>query len=291
MNDFWIILTGCLVAIPCAILGCFLVLRKMVMVGDAISHAVLPGIVLAYMVTKEFDSMYMLIGAALIGMFTTFLIEFFHRAGGLQQDAAIGVTFTWMFAIGVILVSVFTSGTDLDQDCVLYGEILNIPFNRWITESGMDLGPISVWFLGILNIIVIMGVFIAYKELFITTFDPAFSLAIGISGVIWHYILMGSVSFVTVASFESVGAILVIAFLVAPAASAYLLTYQLKKMMFYAVGFGVLSVGIGYYFSYLFNCSTSGAIVTVNGIIFGVVLLTSKQGLFKRNQAEVISTP
>lgn len=290
MNDFWIILTGCLVAIPCAILGCYLVLRKMVMVGDAISHAVLPGIVLAYMVTKEFDSMYMLIGAALIGMFTTFLIEFFHRAGGLQQDAAIGVTFTWMFAIGVILVSVFTSGTDLDQDCVLYGEILNIPFNRWITADGLDLGPTSVWFLGILNIAILFGVIIAYKELFITTFDPAFSVAIGISGIIWHYVLMGSVSFVTVASFESVGAILVIAFLVAPAASAYLLTHELKKMMSYAVGFGVLSVGAGYYFSYLLNCSTSGAIVTVNGLIFGIVLMTSKQGVFKRNEVDALTS-
>ncbi len=273
MNEAWVIIAGLLVAIPCAILGCFLVLRKMVMVGDAISHAVLPGIVVAFMITRSFDSVYMIIGAAALGMFTTFLIEFFHRVGKVQNDASIGVTFTWLFAVGVILISVFLSGTDLDQDCVLYGEILTIPYNKWITASGMNLGPIAVWILGALNIIIISYVIIGFRGLMLTSFDVSFAAVIGINTILWHYSLMGAVSLVTVASFEAVGAILVIAFLVAPAASAYLLTTNLKPMIFLAVLFAIISVIVGYFASKWINGSTSSAIATCSGVIFAIALV------------------
>src|SRR5690554_6833283 len=141
MNDFWIILTGVLVALNCGLLGCFLILRKMAMIGDAISHAVLPGIVLAFLFTGSRDSVTMLIGAGSLGVLTTFLIEFFHKRGKLQTDASIGVTFTFLFAVGVILISVFAGKVDLDQDCVLYGEIAYVPLDLWITDTGFIMGP------------------------------------------------------------------------------------------------------------------------------------------------------
>lgn len=277
MTTFWIILTGCLVAIPCGLLGCYLVLRKMVMIGDAISHAVLPGIVIAFMITPKFDSFLMLLGAGMMGMLTTFLIEFFHQKGKLQEDASIGVTFTWLFAIGVILVSLFTKNSDLDQDCILYGEILNVPLNRWITAGGMDLGPASIWFLGGINLLVIGLIILAYKELLITTFDTAFSLAIGVSATLWHYVLMGTVSFVTVSAFESVGAVLVVAFLVTPPATAYLLTTNFKKMMILSSIFGVLSAIGGYYLSVILDSSTSAGMVTIAGFLFLLSFLFSPQ--------------
>src|SRR5688572_20221590 len=112
MNTFWIILTGSLAAVTCALLGCFLILRKMAMIGDAISHAVLPGIVIAFLLTGSREALPMLIGAGLLGVFSTFLIEFFHRTAKLQSDAAIGVTFTWLFALGIILISVFAGQVD-----------------------------------------------------------------------------------------------------------------------------------------------------------------------------------
>nr|WP_317170087.1 metal ABC transporter permease [Rhodocytophaga rosea] len=127
MNAFWIILAGSLVAVCCSLLGCYLILRKMAMVGDAISHAVLPGIVLAFLFTGSRDSVPMLLGAGILGVLCTFLIEFFHTKARLQTDASIGVTFTWLFALGVILITVFAGQVDLDQDCVLYGEIAYIP--------------------------------------------------------------------------------------------------------------------------------------------------------------------
>ena len=118
-----IIITAILVAAVSSIIGCFLVLRKMAMVGDAISHAVLPGIVIAFMLGGKMGSWYLLLGAAAFGLITTFLIEFFNKKGNVQQDAAIGVVFTSLFAVGIILISLYTRDVDLDQDCVLYGEL------------------------------------------------------------------------------------------------------------------------------------------------------------------------
>src|SRR5688572_30391349 len=154
MNDFYIILTACLVAISCALLGCFLILRKMAMVGDAISHAVLPGIVIAFLISGSRDSVTMLLGAGLIGILTTFLIEFFHKKAKLQTDASIGVTFTWLFAVGVVLISLFAGKVDLDQDCVLYGEIAYVPLDTIITEGG-SIGPRALYTMGIILTVII----------------------------------------------------------------------------------------------------------------------------------------
>lgn len=242
------------------------------MVGDAISHAVLPGIVIAYLITQSFQSIYMVVGAAIIGIITTFLIEFLHRKAKVQEDAAIGVTFTWMFSIGVILISVFTRGTDLDQDCVLHGEILNVPFNLWILDNGTNLGPVNVWTLGVINLFILSFVYFFFKQLYITTFDAAFASAMGISSSVWNYLLMGAISFVTVASFESVGAILVIAFIVAPAATAYLLTDNLKRMLTYSSLIGIVSSVLGYGLASLINADIASSITTVMGLLFGLTL-------------------
>ena len=139
MDTVWILLIGSLVATSCALVGCFLVLRRLSMLGDAISHAVLPGIVLAFMLTGSRNIGFMLIGTMAMGMLTAFLTDVLSRFGKLQSDAAMGVTFTWLFAIGVILVSKFTGMVDLDVDCVLYGEIVLAPLDviEWGGRGGM----------------------------------------------------------------------------------------------------------------------------------------------------------
>ncbi|SFF97531.1 metal ABC transporter permease [Pontibacter chinhatensis] len=275
MNAFWIILTGSLVATCCSLLGCYLILRRMAMVGDAISHAVLPGIVIAFLLTGSRDSVPMLIGAGLLGVLTTFLIEFFHRYARVQADASIGVTFTWLFAIGIILISVYAGQVDLDQDCVLYGEIAYVPLDLWITEGGLNLGPRTVWTLAVVTMLIILYIVLGYKELFLTTFDPAYAAAIGISTSVWYYSLMTAVSITTVASFESVGAILVVAFLVAPAATAYLLTDNFKTMLLLSVVAGILASIAGYYLAVWIDGSIAGAIATVTGIEFMLAFLFS----------------
>ncbi|WP_299761739.1 metal ABC transporter permease [uncultured Pontibacter sp.] len=290
MNAFWIILTGSLVATCCSLLGCYLILRRMAMVGDAISHAVLPGIVIAFLFTGSRDSVPMLIGAGLLGVLTTFLIEFFHRYARVQADASIGVTFTWLFAIGIILISVFAGQVDLDQDCVLYGEIAYVPLDLWITEGGLSLGPGTVWTLGFVTILIILFITFGYKELFLTAFDPAFAAAIGISTTAWYYSLMTAVSLTTVASFESVGAILVVALLVAPPATAYLLTDKFKSMLLISVLAGIIASVAGYYLAVWIDGSIAGAIATVTGIEFTLAFLFSPTRgiLLKRKQLQPV---
>ena len=174
MDAIYIIMTSTLIAVSCGILGCFLILRKMAMVGDAISHAVLPGIVLAFLISGSRDSVWMILGAGLLGIFTTFLIEFFHKKARLQTDAAIGVTFTWLFALGIILISVFAGQVDLDQDCVLYGEIAYVPIDLWITEGGQNFGPRALWIASLILIMNVLFVRVGFKQLYLTTFNPAF---------------------------------------------------------------------------------------------------------------------
>ena len=287
MNDIYIISTATLVSISCALLGCYLILRRMAMVGDAISHAVLPGIVIAFLVSGSRDSVTMLIGAGLIGIVTTFLIEFLHKKAKLQADASIGVTFTWLFAVGVVLISLFAGKVDLDQDCVLYGEIAYVPLDLWITESGIIMGPRALYIVGTILVLIIIFIVASYKELLITTFDPAYASAIGISTAVWHYLLMGAVSATTVASFEQVGAILVVALLIAPAATAYLITDNFKKMLLIACAIGVFSSITGYYLAVWVDGSIAGAIATMTGVFFALAFVFSPTHgiLFKKAKA------
>jgi manganese/zinc/iron transport system permease protein len=283
MNDLYIILTASLVASSCALLGCFLILRKMAMVGDAISHAILPGIVIAFLISGSRDSMTMLLGAGIIGVLTTFLIEFLHKKAKLQTDASIGVIFTFLFAVGVVLISLFAGKVDLDQDCVLYGEIAYVPLDV-IIAGGESIGPRALYIMSAIFIGIIIFISVGYKELFLTTFDPAYASAIGISTALWHYLLMGAVSATTVASFESVGAILVVALLIAPAATAYLITDNLKWMLVIACIAGIVASIAGYYFAVWLDGSIAGAIAAASGILFVLaVLLSPTHGiLFKK---------
>ncbi|SHR52084.1 ABC-3 protein [Mycobacteroides abscessus subsp. abscessus] len=273
MNDFWIILIGSLVACSCSLVGCFLVLRKMSMIGDAISHSVLPGIVLAFLISGSRDSFFMMMGAAVIGLVTVFLIQMFHQSG-VQSDASIGVVFTALFAVGIVLVSLFTRQVDLDLDCVLYGEIAYAPWNT-ISLGGMNMGPKAVWGVGSIFLLNLVVISLFYKQFKICSFDPALAAAVGIPVMLFHYILMSLVSFTTVASFESVGAILVVGMLIVPASTAYLLTEKLSLMIVISMGIGVISSVLGYYLSYVYDASIAGCMITVAGILFLVALFFS----------------
>jgi manganese/zinc/iron transport system permease protein len=286
MDAFIIILTGSLVAICCGILGCFLILRKMAMVSDAISHAVLPGIVLAFMLGGDLDSIWMLIGAGLVGLLTTFLIEFFHQKGKLQTDASIGVTFTWLFALGVILVSYYAGDAHIDAECVLYGEIAYVPLDMIYLDSGEAFAPKSTTVLSLVLLLILVVVIAFYKELFLTTFDPGFAIATGLSVSLWHYVTMGLVSLTTVASFESVGAILVVAFLVVPPATAYLITTSMKYMILLSCLFGILASVFGYLLAFAIDGSIAGAMATIAGLNFAIVFFVNKQLINRKPTTE-----
>jgi manganese/zinc/iron transport system permease protein len=264
---FYIILTASVIAVSCGLLGCFLILRKMAMVGDAISHAVLPGIVLAFLISGSRGNLPMLIGASIIGVLTTVIIELLHKKAKLQEDASIGVTFTWLFALGVILISAYTGQIDLDQECVLYGEIAYVPLDT-LTVGGNSIGPRALWISGSVLVLILLALWRGYKGLVLTTFNADYAQALGISTAFWHFGFMGLVSLTTVVSFESVGAILVVALLITPPAAAYLLTDSLKKMLWLTALLGVLTAIGGYYLALVLDGSIAGAMATVAGILF-----------------------
>ncbi|MDF2679278.1 MAG: ABC-type Mn2+/Zn2+ transport system, permease [Brevibacillus sp.] len=251
------------------------------MLGDAISHAILPGIVLAFLFSGSRDILPMLIGAAVIGLITVFIVQMLHQSG-VKSDAAIGVTFTALFSVGVVLVSLYTQQVDLDLDCVLYGEIAYVPWDTW-QLGGTDMGPRALWGVGgvFLFSLIVIGLF--FKQFKLCSFDPALAAAIGIPVMLFHYLLMTLVSLTTVAAFESVGAILVVAMLVVPSATAYLLTDRLHVMLFISMGVGVLSAILGYFLASWLDSSIAGAMTAVAGLLFLLAFLFSpRHGLISK---------
>ena len=266
MSDFWILLTGALVASCCGVLGVFLVLRKMAMIGDAISHSVMPGIVIAFLLSGSRDSLLMMFAALAFGLLTTFLIQMFQQSG-IQADASIGVVFTALFAIGVVLVSLYARQVHLDQDAILYGEIAYVHWNIW-EIGGINMGPKAVWLLGFTLLVILTVIGLFYKQFKLCAFDPALAAAIGIPVAGFHYLLMGLVSMATVSSFESVGAILVVGMLIIPASTAYLLTDRLGIMIVLSIAVGVASTFIGYIAAVLLDASIAGCMVCAASLLF-----------------------
>ena len=276
-NAFLIIFTASMIAISCGLLGVFMMLRKMSMTGDAISHAVLPGIVIGFFFSGSQRGLEVIIGAGILGILATLMIDWLRKKARVQLDASIGITFTLLFAIGIILINLFAYKVDLDQECVLYGEIAYLPIDLWITKSGQILGP-RILFLALFNLILVMAfIFLFFKELKLTSFDENFSMVIGIPAGLINLGLMSMVSYTTVSSFEAVGAILVVALLVVPPATAFLWTKKLPELIKITVGIGIGAAILGYYLAYLFDSSIAGMIVSVAGIAFlGSALIKSK---------------
>lgn len=280
MSTFYVLLTAVLVAGACSVVGCFLILRRMAMIGDAISHSVLPGIVAAFLISGSRDSVFMMLGAASIGLLTVFLIQLFHQ-GGVQSDASIGVVFTALFAVGVALVSLYASHVDLDLDCVLYGEISYVPWNT-LQLFGLEL-PKAVWTVGLMLALNLGVIGLFFKQFKLCAFDPALAAAVGIPVVLFHYVLMGLVSLTTVAAFESVGAILVVGMLVVPPLTAYLLTDRLGAMIGASLAVGAASALIGYYAAALLDASIAGSMITAAGaLLLLAVLFSPSHGVVPR---------
>jgi manganese/zinc/iron transport system permease protein len=286
-------LIASLVAIACAIPGTFLVLRKMALISDAISHSILPGLVIGFFITHDLGSPLLIIMAALSGVITVVLVEFIQKTKLVKEDTAIGLVFPAMFSIGVILISKNANDIHLDTDVVLLGELAFAPFDRFLLD-GMDLGPKSLWTIGVILLITLSLLFAFFKELKISTFDAGLATALGFSPAVLHYGLMSVASVTTVGAFDAVGAILVVALMIAPAATAYLLTDNLKKMLLLSVFFGVFSAIAGYWLAHWLDASISGSMTTVLGFVFFLVyLFAPKRGLIsvlyrnKQQQVEV----
>ena len=265
-------LIASLVAIACAIPGTFLVLRKMAMISDAISHSILPGIVIGFFITQDLNSPLLILLAALTGIITVILVEYIQKTGLVKEDTAIGLVFPALFSIGVIMIAKNANDVHLDVDAVLLGELAFAPFDRLLI-GGTDVGPKSLWVIGTILIITVTLLIAFFKELKVSTFDAGLAASLGFSPVIMHYGLMTVSSVTTVGAFDAVGAILVVALMIAPAATAYLLTTDLKKMLLLAICFGVFSAISGYWMAHLLDASIAGSITTMLGVLFLAVYL------------------
>ncbi|MCT4697042.1 MAG: metal ABC transporter permease [Candidatus Cardinium sp.] len=276
MDTLWTIIIAALASINCALVGTYLVLRKIAMMGDAIAHSTLPGIVLALLITGSKSSPMLITGAGITGVLVTFLIAFLEKKINIQADAAIGINFTFLFALGVILISFFSRKIDLDPECSLYGELATVPLDVWRTASGINLGPKAFYILLTVLVINLSFLVMGYKQLFVSTFDPQFAQSIGVHTTRWHYGLMGITSLTTVAAFEVAGAILVVALLIVPAVSSYLLTKCLKRLLVYNLLFAIITSISGYYISLWLNSSMAATMVTIAGLLCLVAFVFAK---------------
>ncbi len=267
------------VAVACALPGVFLVLRKMAMMSDAISHAILPGIVVAFFITEDLASPLLIAAAALTGILTVFLVEMLHRTRLVKEDAAMGLVFPALFSIGVIMISRFAGGVHLDIDAVLLGELAFAPFDRLVV-FGYDIGPRSLYLMGGILLVNLVFILLFFKELKLATFDPGLAAALGFSPLLIHYALMTLVSVTAVGAFEAVGSILVVALMIAPPATAYLLTERLGLMILLSAGIGVASAISGYWGAHLLDASLAAPPPPPGGALFGLVYLTApRRGL------------
>lgn len=280
---FWQVLMGFLVASACGLVGNYLMLRRMALVGDAISHSVLPGIAIAFLLSGSRNTFAMFLGALLAGIVTTVIIEAIHRNSRIKQDAAIGIAFTTLFAFGVILISVFAGQVDLDQECVLYGEIGTVPLEEATVIGGQAFGPTALVRMALVLAGTVSLILFFYKELLVSSFDPGLASSMGINATIMHYGLMSWLSVVVVSAFESVGAILVVAMLILPGATARLLSNRLGVMMILTVIHCALASVVGVHLAYWLNCSMAAAIVVAATTLFTLAWLFSpSQGLLRR---------
>jgi manganese/zinc/iron transport system permease protein len=301
--DGWIIAAGVLCAVASALLGPFLVLRKMSMMGDAISHAVLPGLAVAFIVTNSRASLPMFIGAAIVGLLTALFTEWVRSFGKVDEGASMGVVFTGLFALGLLLVVQAADKVDLDPGCVLYGAIEMTPLDT--TSVGKWEVPRVVLTLGAVCLLNLLCVGLFYKEFKISSFDPALATTLGISARLMHYLLMTLVAITAVASFESVGNILVVAMLIVPAATAYMLTDRLSVMIGLSILFGAASAVLGHVgaitvppaFGYE-STTTAGMMALASGLLFVFAALCGPRHgiitkLFRRSQlsAELAARP
>jgi len=273
----WILLTAGLVGINCGLVGTWLLLRRMAMMADAISHTVLPGIVIAYLVTRELSGVHMLIGAAAAGLLTAVLVQWLNDRG-IKQEASIGIVFTVLFAAGVVLLATRAGNVHLDVQHALMGDITFIP---WETTAVPLIGemPKAVVLLSI--VLAAVGALLAlfWKEWKLAAFDPALAAALGIPAGLLHYVFMTMVSAVSVAAFDAVGAILVIAMLIAPASAAWLWTNRLAVLTALGCAFGVLAAFVGYGVAVWLDTSISGAMAFAAGLIFAASFLLAPYGI------------
>lgn len=280
----WILLMGFLTNAACGLAGTYLVLRRMSLMGDALSHSVLPGLVFAFLLTHSRGLLAMFIGAVVAAVLSAVIIEVIHRYTRVKQDAAICVSFTTLFALGVVMIGLLARDAHIDAEHVLYGalEFIHLDAEPFMF-FGYDLGPSPVWHMGTALILTGVAIIVFYKELLVSSFDPGLATSLGIRPGVMHYALIIAVALVVVSAFQAVGAILVLAMLILPGATALLLVKRLPYVLSLVFVLSLLYTLGGFHLSLWLDCSMGAAMVVAGSFLFGIAwLFEPRQGLVWR---------
>lgn len=258
-------ITAIVIGIVAGAVGCFIILRSMSLMGDAISHAVLPGVAISFILGINF-----FIGAVVFGLLSSIIITYIKENSVIKGDTAIGITFSSFLALGIILIGLANSTTDLFH--ILFGNILAVQdSDKYMTI--------------IVGLIVLTLITIFFKELLLTSFDPVLAKSMGMRVSFYHYLLMILLTLVAVTAMQSVGTILIVALLITPAATAYLYVKSLRTMLFLSSALGAVASVLGLYIGYTFNIAAGSSIVLTSTFMFLLAFLFSpKQSLFKKKQ-------
>lgn len=263
------LIASVMVGVSCGLIGTYIMLRRLSLIGDALAHAVLPGVVIGFMIAGK-GALSLFIGALTAGILTSVLISYVERNSKIKEDTSIGIIFTGAFALGILLVSQLKQ-VHIDLSSYLFGDVLGVSDSDLILSS-------------VITIVIIISVILFYRQLLVTSFDPTMAHIIGISTAVVHYFLMTLLSMSIVAGLQSVGVILIIAMLITPPATAFLITDKLKKLLLLSCLFGVLSSVVGLYLSYHMNFASGASIVLVSVFFFSMAFLFSpKEGIVIKN--------
>ncbi|TVR98581.1 MAG: metal ABC transporter permease [Rhodospirillales bacterium] len=265
-----IVLTGVLVGAAAALPGVFLVLRGNAMLTDAISHSIVFGVIMVWLLTRELSGPVQLIGAGLTGVLTVALTEALTRTGLVKTDAAIGLVFSMLFATGILLIGIFARQVHLHADTILLGEI-GFVWMRTTPVLGVAV-PVSMVMLGVVLVLNLVFVVLFWKELKLATFDPALAAALGLAPAALHYTLLTLTSVTAVAAFDAVGPVLFIAFVIVPPATALLMTRRLALIVPLAAALSTIACVSGYFLAVHWNVAIGGMMATMTGVLFVMVL-------------------
>ncbi len=273
-SDIATIAIAFLIAANCGSLGAFLIWRKQGMVADGVAHSLLPGIVVAFLVSGSNAESIISVGAFLSGVLMVLFVGFLHHHMGINKGGALGTAFTFFLSLGMVLLSYYADSVDLDPDCVLYGELASAHFNRWVW-GGQVMGPMALYLLGGLLLFNMLFIGLSYRSLLITSFDKDFALTMGIRTAWWDYALQGVVVLTTVIVFRIAGAPLIIGFLVLPALIAHLFVTELWEMVLYTFPIALIMAVGGFELVTWVDGSLAASMVVVGTVLFGCSLIAT----------------
>ena len=268
-----IVAMGFFVCLSCGLIGAFIVVRKLALMGDAISHGILPGLALSFMITQSKALLPMFIGACIAGLLCSLCIEWLQKKSPLKADAALGLTFTSFFALGVLLITQMGNNAHIDAECLLYGEIGFTPLAKNLKWGAIELGPRPLATMAMVTLLIISIMIVFYKQLLVTSFDETLSISLGLPIKAIHYGLMLLLATTIVAAFESVGVILVIAMLIFPSTTASFFFSRMPAILFSTIPLAFIYSFGGFFLALWLDCSIAASMVVIAMFCFGLAWL------------------